>query len=82
MNFLNEININEIELLAIDIEGADENVLLDIDLNILNVKYISFEHSHMSNNKNDVFNHFKNNNYEFLGIGIDHNGLDYLYMKS
>ena len=59
-----------ISLLALDIEGIDAEVLLDINLSNLKLKYISFEHLHLGNYKEDVLNHFKNNNYEFLGLGF------------
>jgi hypothetical protein len=79
--FINEITTEEIELLALDIEGIDADVLLDINFNNLKLKYISFEHLHLSNYKENVLNHFKNNNFEFLGLGVDTNGYDYLYIN-
>jgi FkbM family methyltransferase len=79
--FINEITTEEIELLALDIEGIDADVLLDINFNNLKLKYISFEHLHLGNYKENVLNHFKNNNYEFLGLGVDTNGYDYLYIN-
>ena len=79
--FINEITTEEIELLALDIEGIDADVLLDINFNNLKIKYISFEHLHLGNYKEDVLYHFKNNNYEFVGLGLDTNGYDYLYIN-
>lgn len=79
--FIHEITTEEIELLALDIEGIDADVLLDINFNNLKIKYISFEHLHLGNDKEKVLNHFKNNNYEFVGLGVDTNGYDYLYMN-
>ena len=78
--FINEITTEEIELLALDIEGLDAEVLLDTNLDNLKLKYISFEHVHLGDNKDDVLNHFKNNNYEFVGLGLDTNEYDYLYI--
>ena len=80
-HFINEITTEEIELLALDIEGIDAEVLLDINFNNLKLKYISFEFLHLGNFKQDVLNHFKNNNYEFLGLGLDTNGFDYLFIN-
>jgi FkbM family methyltransferase len=80
-NFINEITTEEIDFLALDIEGIDAEVLLDINFNNLNLKYISFEHLHLGNYKQNVLNHFKNNNYDFLGLGVDINGYDYLYIN-
>lgn len=80
-NFINEITSEEIELLSLDIEGIDAEVLLDINFNNLKLKYISFEHIHLGQHKDDVLNHLKNNNYEYLGLGVDYNGFDYLYIN-
>jgi hypothetical protein len=80
-NFINEITTEEIELLALDIEGIDAEVILDTDFNNLKLKYLSFEQIHLGNNRNNVLNHLKNSNFNFLGIGIDYNGLDYLYIN-
>uniref|UniRef100_A0A6C0EZF5 Glycosyltransferase 2-like domain-containing protein n=1 Tax=viral metagenome TaxID=1070528 RepID=A0A6C0EZF5_9ZZZZ len=79
--FINEITTEEIELLALDIEGIDAEILLDINFNNLKLKYLSFEHLHLGEYKENVLNHLKNNNYEFVGSGVDHNGYDYLYIN-
>jgi beta-1,4-mannosyl-glycoprotein beta-1,4-N-acetylglucosaminyltransferase len=79
--FINEITREEIDLLALDIEGIDAEILLDIDFNNLKLKYLSFEHLHLGEYKDNVLNHLKNNNYEFVGSGVDHNGYDYLYIN-
>ena len=80
-NFINEITTEEIELLALDIEGIDAEVLLDTNFKNLKLKYISFEHLHLGSHKENVLNHFKNSNYEFVGLGVDANGYDYLYIN-
>ena len=80
-NFINEITTEEIDLLALDIEGIDAEILLDINFNNIKLKYISFEHIHLGEYKENVLNHLKNNNYEFVGSGMDHNGYDYLYIN-
>ena len=80
-NFINEITSEEIELLAMDIEGIDAEVILDTDFNNLKLKYLSFEQSHLGNNKNNVLDHLKNSNFNFLGVGIDYAGIDYLYIN-
>lgn len=93
---VNEINVNvetinsflenrvgtDIELLAIDIEGMDIPVLLEIDFNKFKIKYLSFEHlgfKRQSEQKKIIFDHLQNNNFEFYGNGCDHNGYDYLF---
>lgn len=79
--FINEVSSEEIELLSLDIEGVDAEILLDIDFHNLRLKYLSFEHLHLGDNKNNVLTHLKNNNYEFLGLGCDYNGFDHLYIN-
>ena len=56
-NFINEITTEEIELLALYIEGIDAEILLDINFNNLKLKYISFEYLHLGENKENVLNH-------------------------
>jgi len=80
-NFINEIITEEIELLALDIEGIDAEIILDIDFNNLKLKYLSFEHIHLNADKENVLKHLQNNNYHFLGLGLDHNRNDYLYIN-
>lgn len=79
--FINEITTEEIELLSLDIEGIDAEVLLDINFNNIKIKYLSFEHLHLGESREAVLNHLKNNNFEYLGLGVDHNGFDYLYIN-
>jgi FkbM family methyltransferase len=80
-NFINEVTTDEVELLALDIEGIDAEIILDINFDNLKLKYLSFEHLHLNSNKENVLTYLKNNKYEFLGLGVDHNGYDYLYKK-
>jgi len=72
----------EIELLALDIEGIDVPVILNIDYDKFRIKYLSFEHLGFLKNPMDkdiVFEHLKKKNFEFYGSGCDHNGYDYLF---
>ena len=81
-DIINEMNIGEIELLALDIEGIDAEILLDLDLSKLNIKYLSFEHLHLGNNTDAVLNHLTKSGYEHLGLGVDYCGYDYLYINT
>ena len=85
-DFLNKYNDNgngndEIELLSLDIEGIDSEIMLDLKLDNIKVKYISFEYIHMGDNLEDVKKHLENSNFEYIGKGVDHNGFDYLYKQ-
>ena len=80
-NFINEVTADEIELLALDVDGVDADIILDTNFNNLRVKYLSFEYPHLGGNRDSVLKHLECNNYEFIGSGVDHNGYDYLYIN-
>ena len=80
--FINEITTEEIELLSLDIEGIDAEVILDLDFNNIKVKHLSFEYVHLGNREQEVLSYLSNNNFKYLGKGVDHGGLDYLYIKN
>lgn len=77
--FLRPFASEDIELLALDIEGIDAEVLFE--LKTFNMKYLSFEYLHLGDNMPLVVQHLVENNMKFLGRGVDHNGYDYLYGK-
>lgn len=81
-NFINEVTTEEIELLSLDIEGIDSEIILGINFNDLKLKYLSFEHLHLGENRDNVLNYLTHNNYAYLGSGVDHNGYDYLYINT
>ena len=80
-DFISSVTKEEIELLALDIEGIDAEVILDLNFNNIKLKYLSFEYIHLDNNEQAVISHLTTNNFKYLGKGIDHNGYDYLYVK-
>jgi hypothetical protein len=81
--FIEELNItDEIELLALDIEGIDAEIILELDFNKIKLKYLSFEYIHLGKNEKNVYYYLTNNSYIYLGKGIDHNGFDYLYVNN
>lgn len=80
-DFIHGITKEEIELLVIDIEGIDAEVILDINFNNLKIKYLVFEHLHLGDNTNNVVSKLLDNNYEYLGLGIDHTGFDWLFIN-
>lgn len=77
----NNVGDETIDLLALDIEGIDADIVLDLDLENMKLKYLSFERLHLGSKGSQAVEHLKNNNFTYLGIGIDHNGFDYLYGK-
>uniref|UniRef100_A0A6C0CST1 Methyltransferase FkbM domain-containing protein n=1 Tax=viral metagenome TaxID=1070528 RepID=A0A6C0CST1_9ZZZZ len=80
-NLINEVTNEEIELLALDIEGIDAEIILEMNFDKIKLKYLSFEHLHLGESRQDVLNHLHNNNYKFLGPGLDVRGYDYLFMN-
>jgi FkbM family methyltransferase len=80
-NFLQEIINEEIELLSLDIEGIDAEVLLSIRFDLLKIKFLSFEYIHLGDKDIIVKEYLNNNNFKYIGEGVDYNGFDYLYEK-
>lgn len=80
--FINEITSEEIELLSLDIEGIDAEVILDTNFQNINVKFLSFEYIHLGSAITTVIDHLKMHNYSYIGIGVDYNGYDHLYVKN
>ena len=80
-SFLEKKVGTDIQLLAMDIEGMDIPVILDINYDKFKIKYLSFEYLCFNRDKRKdvVFNHLKSKNFDFLGKGVDHNGYDYLF---
>ena len=71
-----------IESLSIDIEGLDFDVIMDIDLDNISIKNISFEYLHFSKlQKKKMINHLISKGYSYNGFGIDHNNFDWLFTK-
>jgi len=81
-DFLNKyVGNNEIELLALDIEGIDSEIVLEVNFKNNNIKYLSFEYIHMGDKLEDVKNYLICNNFIYMGKGADYNGFDYLYKR-
>lgn len=78
--FIKECTDDEIELLALDIEGIDAEVLLSTQFKDFKVKYLSFEYIHLGPHAQRVAQHMEANHFTFMGPGVDHNGFDHLYM--
>ena len=71
-----------IESFSIDVEGADFDIVMDIDLKKFNIRNISIEYLHLSKKqKKIIINKFTSNGYSYNGFGIDHNNIDWLFTK-
>lgn len=72
--FLKNQNINEIDLLAIDVEGLDVDILLKLNLNEFKINQIVYEFYHsdgtfnVGEKHNKLVEKFKDNNYQLNQI--------------
>lgn len=80
--FLKKNDIYDIDYLSIDIEGMDYEVLLNLDLNKISIKHISFEHLHLNFwQKIKIVSKFIRHDYYFSGIGFDVKKSDWMFTK-
>ena len=76
------IGDEEIELLSLDVEGIDDDILLDTDWNKINCKAVSFEHLHMSDETmKKVRNHLNSAGLFYDGEGVDVHGYDSIFRR-
>jgi FkbM family methyltransferase len=75
------IGVEHISMFALDIEGIDAEILLDIDWRNINVEYVSFEDIHLGRKRIAVLRHLGRSGYMFVGSGLDTNGFDLMYQK-
>jgi len=73
------IGAAHVSMFALDIEGIDADIILDINWKRLNVFRISFEHLHLEGQMSSVLRHLGHNDYMFIGGGLDVNGFDLMY---
>lgn len=76
------IGHEQINLLALDIEGIDDKIILDTDWAKVPCELLSFEYIHLGENQNKVTEYLNNFGYSFSGPGLDHNGYDWMYQKN
>lgn len=82
-DFFKKNKINEINYLALDIEGMDFEVLYNLNFNKVNIKHISFEHLHLSFiQKIKIVFKLTAHNYFFSGMGFDIRNSDWMFSKN
>ena len=83
-SFLKEIaNNDNIEYLALDVEGVDFEILFSLNLKNINIKNISIETLHINKlKKKQLARHLLKNGFVYKGKGFDINGYDTLFSKS
>jgi FkbM family methyltransferase len=80
-DFLNKtVGKAYINVLALDIESLDGDVILDTDWSNFNVDQLSFEYMTLRNS-DAVKEHLENYGFEYVGKGLDRDGLDWMYQK-
>ena len=75
--FLDQYNGCHIKLVGLDIEGIDDEVILETDFSKYDIDLISFEYIHMGEKLQDVKKHLELSGYRFVGFGVDVNNFDY-----
>jgi len=77
-----EVGNNNIEYLAIDAEGIDFDLIMDIDFSNFEIQNISFEVLHLNLiQKNKIKDKLMNNGYSYFGKGFDPHGYDLMFKK-
>ena len=77
-NFLNL----KIDSFSIDVEGLDYKIFMDIDLKKFDSYQFSIEFFHLNKEqKKNIVKKFIENGYSYNGFGLDHNNLDWLFIK-
>ena len=82
-DFLNQnVGLNKIKYLAIDVEGIDFDLLMDLDFKKFDIENISFEFIHFNKQQTiKVFKKLLHNGYTYCGKGFDINGFDLMFKK-
>jgi hypothetical protein len=75
------VGVNDVEMLALDIEGLEANLILETDWTRFKINQISFENIHLNGKINDAAKKLNQCGYLDAGLGLDHNGYDSLYRK-
>jgi len=70
-----------IELLALDIEGIDAEIILEIDWASHPCKRVSFEFLHLGKSARAVYDRLRNAGYFCTGWGLDVNHYDLMYER-
>ena len=66
-------NVKELDLLAIDLEGMDGEVLLNLDLSKYNIKKIEFEQLHLGETRDRVESHLLRSGYSRINATHEFN---------
>jgi FkbM family methyltransferase len=70
-----------IDLLAIDVEGIDREIMLDIDWLSSPCRRVSFEYVHFGGGAGEVYNKLETAGYLRTGYGLDPGKFDLMYEK-
>jgi len=71
-----------IDSFSIDVEGADFDIFMDINLKKYLINNISIEYLHLDKKqKQIIIKKLINNGYTYAGFGLDHNNIDWMFTK-
>lgn len=81
--FNNNFATREVDYLAMDVEGLEYAIIMNLNLNKFIIKNISFEYLHLSKTeKKKIVKKLQINGYFFNGYGFDKNNFDWLFSKN
>ena len=79
---IDETKKKPIEYLAIDTEGLDFDLVMDIDFDIFEIKNISIEFLHLNKKcKKQLIHKLIEKGYSYYGNGFDVRGYDFMFTK-
>jgi hypothetical protein len=70
-----------ISALSIDIEGAEGEIIPEIDWRTVKCEAISYEHLHLGGRASAVEHALRRGGFMYAGSGFDHQGFDYLWRR-
>lgn len=77
-----EVGSAKIDYLAIDAEGIDYDLIMDLNFKKFDIENISIEFLHLNKDKkNRLINRLIENGYSYYGKGFDINGYDLMFKK-
>ncbi len=75
---LHAINVKNVDMFSLDIEGGEWDVIESIDYTKYNINLFCIEHNHLKFDKKKIYNHLLKNGYIF----VSEKEIDYFFQKN
>ena len=75
---LHAINVKNVDMFSLDIEGGEWDVVESIDYTKYNINLFCIEHNHLKFDKKKIYNHLLKNGYIF----VSEKEIDYFFQKN